>query len=128
MCDDGKFYIEREDFLATNTQSQGKAGWLAMFVNIDNFNERQAYKNIAKYFVNLRKSFWDAHKVEEVQVKDDIYVVKFRNPKAGIPADQEIKRAVFDCSGVEAKPLNHFEWTRVDENSLHHTKAVGYLR
>lgn len=56
-------------------------------------------------------------------MKDDVYVVKFRNPK-----DQEIKRAVFDCSGVDAKPLNHFEWTRVDENSLHHTKAVGYLR
>lgn len=56
-------------------------------------------------------------------MKDDVYAVKFRNPK-----NQEIKRAVFDCSGVDAKPLNHFEWTRVDENSLHHTKAVGYLR
>jgi len=24
ICGDGHFYIEREDFLATNTQSQGK--------------------------------------------------------------------------------------------------------
>lgn len=23
--------------------------------------------------------------------------------------------------------MNHFEWTRVDENSIHFSKAVGYL-
>lgn len=128
ICDDGKFYIEREDFLATHTESQGKAGWLALFVNLDNFSEKQAYKNIVKYFVNLHKNFWDAHKVQEVQVKDDVYVVKFRNPKTGIPADQQEKRAVLNCSTAEVKPLNHFNWTRVDENSIHHSKAVQYVR
>lgn len=101
---------------------------MALFVDVNNFSEKQAYKNIVKYFVNLKKTFWDANKVDEVQANDDIYVIKFKNPKEGIPVDQIVKRAVFNTSGTDARPLNHFEWTSVDENSVYFTKATGYLK
>jgi len=120
----GCFFIEREDFLATNTQSQGYAGWLAMFVDLDNFNEKAAYKNIVKYFVNKHKSWWNLHNVDEVKVKDDVYVVKFRNPKNN---DSENK-CVLSVKNNEVKILNHFNWTKVDEKSVHHSKAINYIK
>ncbi len=121
---DGCFYIEREDFLATNTQSQGYAGWLAMFVDVKNFNERAAYKNIVKYFVNKNKSWWNIHNVEEVKVKDDVWVVKFRNPKN----NNSEHHCVLNVKGEEVKVLNNFNWTKVDEKSIHHTKAFNHVR
>lgn len=120
---EGCFYIEREDFLATNTQSQGYAGWLAMFVDVKNFDERAAYKNIVKYFVNKNKAWWNIHNVEEVKVKDDVWVVKFRNPKSN-----EHKHCVLSVKNDEVQILNNFNWNVVDEKSIHHTKAANYVR
>jgi hypothetical protein len=122
LCD-GKFYIEREDFLATNTESRGRVGWLALFVNIDKFDQNAAYKNIAKYFGSRWPVFWSEHKVEEVKVKDDVYVVKFYNPKIAVA-----KICAVNVTKDEVKVLNHFNWTLVDENSLHHSKSVEYVR
>jgi hypothetical protein len=81
---DGKFYIDRNDFHATNTYSFGKNDWLSLFVKVEDVNTHADYHRIVKYFMTEHLEFWHAHRIEELSFKDGLHVVKFRNPSNAV--------------------------------------------
>lgn len=122
---DGKFYVDRNDFHATNTYSFGKNDWLSLFVKVDDVNTHEDYHRIVKFFMTNHLEFWHAHRIEELSFKDGLHVVKFRNPSNAVKVEDKI--AVIDVHPKYVKLLNNHDWVAVDEKSLHHSKAMDYV-
>jgi hypothetical protein len=78
VCD-GKFYIDREDFKATNTASSPNNNWVSLFVKVQDVKSHESYGKISKFFISNHWSFWNAHRVEEIRINDNVHIIKFRN-------------------------------------------------
>lgn len=78
ICD-GKFYIDREDFKATNTESSPKNNWVSLFVPVVDVKTHESYGVISKYFTSNHWSFWNAHRIEEIRINNGLHIVRFRN-------------------------------------------------
>jgi hypothetical protein len=122
---DGKFYMDLNDFHATNTDSFGRNNWVSLFEKYTNVNSTD-YNRIVKYFNSLNNVFWTGRKVEEVRFKDNLYVMKFRNP-TNITKD-DLSFAVIELNGSNVRLLNNYEWVLVDSKSNEHIKAADFVQ
>lgn len=121
---DGKYYIDRNDFHATHTFSFGKNDWLSLFVKVEDVNTHEDYHRITKFFMTNHLEFWHAHRIEEINFKDGLHVVKFRNPSNAVKADNI---AVVEVHENYVKLLNHHDWNAVDQQSIYHSKAMQFI-
>lgn len=76
----GKYYIERNDFLATNLGSYGRNNWVSLFVGTPDVTKAQYYQRIVKFYNAIYPKFWSANQLVDVQFKDGLHVIKFKNP------------------------------------------------
>lgn len=121
ICD-GRYYIDREDFLATNTYSFGKNDWVSLFVKVPEISQYKLFNRIVKYFKTNHAQFWNEHKIEDIKFKDGLHVLKFRNP-----TNDQTKDCVLNIDDKDIKILNHHDWDRVDEKSNEHARSTNYL-
>jgi hypothetical protein len=124
ICD-GKYYISREDFQATNTKSSPANDSASLFVKVADVRSHPSYTRIATFFTKNYLSFWNAHRVEEIRIKDGVHIIKFRNPSA--LTDDQFKHCVLSLSNNDIRILNHFDWKLVGESSVHWLKASKYI-
>jgi hypothetical protein len=77
---DGQYYIDRNDFLATNLNSYGRTNWVSLFVPVNNFNAHSSFNRIVKYFKSIHPQFWTNNMVQTINLKDNLNVIFFKNP------------------------------------------------
>lgn len=125
ICD-GKYYVDREDFKATNTESSPKNNWVSLFVGVPDVKSHESYGTISRYFIANHWSFWNAHRIEEIRINNGIHIIRFRNPSPSVVLENQFRRCALRIVGTEVRILNHFDWVVVDESSTHFIKAVNY--
>ena len=103
----GKYYIERNDFLATSLGSYGRNDWVSLFVQTPDATKAEYYQRIVKFFNSIYPKFWSANQLVDIKFKEDLHVVKFKNPT-------NLHYSVLNINGEQTKILNKFNWTMLE--------------
>ncbi len=117
----GKYYIERNDFLATNLGSYGRNNWVSLFVKTPEVSKAAYYMRIVKFFQAIYPKFWDANQLVDVLFKDGLHVVKFKNPT-------NLCYTVLNLDEQNTKVLSKVNWTLLSDNSPLIGRIENYVR
>jgi hypothetical protein len=117
----GKYYIDRNDFLATNLDSFGRNNWVSLFVSTPDVTKAQYYMRIVNFFKSIYPKFWSANQLEDVQFKDGLHVIKFRNPT-------NLCYSVLNIDEKDTKVLNKVNWTLLGSSSPLIGRLENYVR
>jgi hypothetical protein len=106
----GKYFIDRNDFLATNLNSYGRNDWVSLFIQTPEVSKAKFYQHIVKFFQGIYPKFWSANQLVDIKFKDNLHVVKFRNP-----THESI--SIIDVNNERVQVLNNFNWILLSNNS-----------
>jgi len=118
----GRYYIDRNDFLATNLDSYGRNNWVSLFVQTPDVTKAAYYQSIVKFFKSIYPKFWNANQLVDIKFKDNLHVIEFKNP-TNLNSD-----CVLDVSDDHVTILNKFTWTKVNDNSPLLGRLENYCR
>lgn len=117
----GKYYIDRNDFLATNLHSFGRNNWVSLFVKTPDVTKAQYYQRIVRFFQSIYPKFWSANQLEDIQFRDGLHVIKFRNPT-------NLCYSVLNIDEQNTKVMNKVNWTLLGDNSPLIGRIENYVR
>lgn len=106
----GKYYIERNDFLATSLGSYGRNNWVSLFVKTPDVTKAEYYQRIVKFYKAIYPKFWSDNQLVDIQFKDGLHVIKFKNPT-------NLCYSVLNFKDTETQVLNRFNWTLLEGES-----------
>lgn len=117
----GKYYIDRNDFLATNLDSFGRNNWVSLFVSTPDVTKAQYYMRIVNFFKSIYPKFWSANQLEDIQFRDGLHVIKFRNPT-------NLHYSVLNIDDKNTRVLNKVSWALLGNNSPLIGRLENYVR
>ena len=117
----GCYFIDRNDFHATHLNSYGRNEWVSLFVDTPDMTKAKYYQRIVKFHKAIYPKFWFANQMVDIKFKDDLHVIKFKNPI-------NEKYNVLLMDGKETKVLNKVDWIKLDENSPLIGRLENYVR
>ena len=106
----GRYFIDRNDFLATNLNSYGRNDWVSLFIQTPNVTKAQFYQQIVKFFQGIYPKFWSANQLVDIKFKGNLHVIEFHNP-----THDSISVLNINNNGVQV--LNNFNWILLSDNS-----------
>jgi hypothetical protein len=109
--DCGRYYIDRNDFSATNLNSVGRNNWISFFVSTPDMTKAEYYQSIVKFLKSIYPQTWSADQLVDIKFKNNLHVVEFKNP-TNINCV-----GVFDITNDHLVVLNKFNWTKISYNS-----------
>jgi hypothetical protein len=117
----GKYFIDRNDFLATSLGSYGRNNWVSLFVETPDATKAEYYQRIVKFFQSIYPKFWSANQLVDIRFKEGLHVVQFKNPT-------NLHYGVLDIDHQHTKLLNKFNWTLLAEESPLRDRLENYVR
>jgi hypothetical protein len=106
----GKYFIDRNDFLATHLNSYGRNDWVSLFIQTPEVSKAKFYQHIVKFFKGIYPKFWSANQLVDIKFKDNLHVVKFHNP-----THESV--SVININDEKVQVLNNFNWILLSNNS-----------
>ena len=76
----GCYFMDRNDFHATNLNSAGRNDWVSLFVSTPDMTKAQYYQRIVQFFQSIYPKYWSSNQLEDIKFKNGLHVVKFKNP------------------------------------------------
>jgi hypothetical protein len=106
----GKYFIDRNDFLATNLDSYGRNNWVSLFIQTPEVSKAKFYQQIVKFYQNIYPKFWSANQLVDIRFRDNLHVIQFKNPTY-----QSV--SVINVNNEKVQVLNNFNWILLSNNS-----------
>lgn len=106
----GQYFIDRNDFLATNLNSAGRNNWVSLFIQTPDVTKAKFYQDIVHFYQAIYPKFWDANMLVDIKFKDNLHVVKFKNPT-------HLSVGVLNINNSSVQVLNHFNWILLGDSS-----------
>ena len=117
----GCYFIDRNDFHATHLNSYGRNEWVSLFIESPKVSDAKFYQRIVKFHKDIYPKFWFANQMVDVKFKDNLHVIKFKNPI-------NEKYNVLLIDDKETKILNKIGWTKLAEDSPLIKRIENYVR
>jgi hypothetical protein len=117
----GQYYMDRNDFHATNTNSYGRNDWLSLFISTPNVTQAQFYQRIVKFHQDIYPKFWSANQLTDIKFKDGLHVVTFKNPT-------NLRYNVLQITDNQTTLLNKINWTVLGAESPLLDRIENYVR
>lgn len=118
--DCNRYYIDSNDFLATNLYSAGRNSWVSLFVQAPDFKKVEFYPSIVKFLKNSYKN-WDEKNIVDIKFKDNLHVVEYKNPVSA-PCI-----GVLEVSKDKVVVLNKYNWVKSNDDSSLLTRLYTYV-
>jgi hypothetical protein len=112
----GQFYIDRNDFLATNTFSFGRNDWISLFAPVPDFTTYAAYNRVSQLFDGYYRAFWQGYAINDWKYFGSIHVISFGNATV-VPVKDQNKTVVLNITANDIFPINNFNWTLTAKGS-----------
>ena len=106
----GCYFIDRNDFHATHLNSYGRNEWVSLFIETPEMSQAKFYQRIVKFHKDIYPKFWFANQMVDIKFKEDLHVIKFKNPI-------NEKYNVLLIDDKETKILNKIGWVKLAEDS-----------
>lgn len=106
----GKYFIDRNDFLATHLNSYGRNDWISLFITTPDVTKAQFYQHIVKFFKSIYPKFWSENQLVDIKFKDNLHIVEFKNPT-------NLGNAVLNVDDSNTVLLSRVNWTRLSADS-----------
>ena len=117
----GRYFIDRNDFLATNLDSYGRNNWVSLFISTPDVTKAQFYQQIVKFYNAIYPKFWSANQLVDIKFKGELHVVKFQNPT-------HLSVGVITVNEAKVQILNNFNWILLESNSPLIGRIENYVR
>ena len=96
--------------MATNLNSYGRNDWISLFIKTPEVSKAKFYQQIVKFFNSIYPKFWGANQLVDIKFKDNLHVIKFRNPT-------NLCNAVLEVDESNTVLLNKVNWTILSTDS-----------
>jgi hypothetical protein len=106
----GRYFIDRNDFLATNLNSYGRTNWVSLFIQTPDVTKAQFYQQIVHFYQAIYPKFWSANQLVDIKFKGNLHVVEFQNPT-------HLSVGCLNVSNSDVQVLNNFNWILLSDNS-----------
>jgi hypothetical protein len=117
--DCGRYYIDSNDFLATNLYSIGK-NWISLFVQAPDIKKVEFYPSIVKFLKSSYKG-WDEKNIVDIKFKDNLHVVEYKNTVSAPCV------GVLEVSKDKVVVLNKYNWVKSNDDSSLLTRLYTYV-
>ena len=119
--DCGRYFLVRNDFLATNLYSFGRNNWVSLFIQTPDATKAEFYQEIVHFYKAIYPKFWSVNQIVDIKFKGDLHVVKFQNPT-------HLSVACLNVNGSRVQVLNNFNWILLSDNSPLVGRIENYVR
>lgn len=119
----GRYFINRNDFYATNLGSFGRNNWVSLFVATPDVTKATYYQSIVKFYKSIYPKFWNSNQLVDIKFKGGLHIVKFYNPTNLFSGYQ-----VLEVAGDHVVVLNKVAWELLEESSPLWGRLENYVR
>jgi hypothetical protein len=119
----GKYFIDRNDFLATSLGSYGRNDWVSLFVPTPDVTKAEYYQRIVKFFKSIYPQFWSSNQLEDIKIKGNLHVIFLRNP-----TNNQSHRCVLNINSNNLEVLNKINWTVLADDSPLKADLWNYVK
>lgn len=106
----GRYFIDRNDFLATHLNSYGRTNWVSLFIHTPDVSKAKFYQQIVHFYQAIYPKFWSANQLVDIKFKGDLHVVQFHNP-----THESV--SILNVNNEKVQVLNNFNWVLLSDNS-----------
>jgi hypothetical protein len=117
----GRYFLVRNDFLATHLYSFGRNNWVSLFIQTPEVTKAEFYQEIVHFYKAIYPKFWSANQLIDIKFKDQLHVVKFQNPT-------HLSVGCLNVNGTRVQVLNNFNWILLSDNSPLVGRIENYVR